>query len=211
MMQIDLLRRLVSTPLGIFNAIVSMIIVLCVTTIFIAIIFNFAETNPHPVRKERRSVVETGTMTLFFIVYYLAARFQIGAFPPPPVPLHIAAACLSIVVMIFGTMVNIWGRKMLGHNWANQIKMYENQTIVHSGPYAFVRHPLYASLIWMFLAGSLLYFNGLLFLLTICIFAPFMTWRARQEEKLLEEMFPEYRGYRKTTGMFFPKLLRFHP
>jgi len=125
-------------------------------------------------------------------------------------PVHVTVACFSLAVIIFGTVVNIWGRMALGHNWANQIKMYENQKIVHSGPYAFIRHPLYASLIWMFLAGSFLYFNWLLFLLTICVFVPFMTWRARQEETLLEETFPVYRKYWRMTGMFFPKLLRFH-
>ncbi|MDD5054733.1 MAG: isoprenylcysteine carboxylmethyltransferase family protein [Candidatus Peribacteraceae bacterium] len=211
MMQLDRFRRLFETPLGAFDAVASIIVVLCVAAIFIAIICNFAEANTHAVRKERRSVVETGTMTLFFIIYYLVARFQIGALHPQSVPLHITLVSLSIAVLILGTFVNIRGRTSLGHNWANQIRMYDDQSIVHSGPYAFVRHPLYASLIWMFFAGSVMYVNWLLFLLTACVFVPFMTWRARQEEGMLEETFPEYGAYRKATGMFFPKLLRSHP
>ncbi|ALM09526.1 MAG: isoprenylcysteine carboxyl methyltransferase [Candidatus Peribacter riflensis] len=210
MTQMALLRRLAATPLGIFDIVMTTIVLLCVVAIFVAVILNFAGSNTQHVRKERRSIVETGTMTAFFLVYYLCARFQVGALPPPPVALHISIACLSLVVIVGGTLVNIWGRVALGHNWANQIKMYENQTFIHSGPYSFVRHPLYASLVWMFFAGSFLYFNWLLFLLTVVIFLPFMTWRARQEEMLLEEQFPGYSKYRKITGMFFPKLLRFH-
>lgn len=210
-MQITPFRRLITTPLGIFDIVTTTIVVLCVTAIFIAVFVNFASSNAQHVQKERRSIVETGTMTAFFLVYYLCARFRIGALPPPSLAFHISLACFSAIIIIFGTFVNILGRVILGHNWANQIKMYDNQTFVRSGPYSLVRHPLYASLIWMFFAGSFLYFNWILFLLTTGIFLPFMTWRARQEEGLLEERFPGYGEYRKTTGMFFPKLLRFHP
>jgi protein-S-isoprenylcysteine O-methyltransferase Ste14 len=33
-------------------------------------------------------------------------------------------------------------------------------------------------------------------------------YRARQEERLLEQQFEAYRQYQQTVGMFFPKLQR---
>jgi len=35
-----------------------------------------------------------------------------------------------------------------------------------------------------------------------------MYYRAKQEEKFLQEEFAEYKEYKKKTGMFFPKLWR---
>lgn len=207
---VEVIRRLVSTPLGMFDLIAVIVVVLCVAVIAMAIIVNFMEANRRPVVREKRSIVETGTMTLFFVFYYLAARLHIGALPQPTAAIHVVLVSLGTATILLGTIVNVRGRQTLGSNWANQIKMYENQTLVRTGPYRYVRHPLYASLIWAFFGGSILYLNWACFLLTLCIFLPFMTWRARQEEALLMRTFPEYEHYRETTGMFFPKLLGFH-
>jgi len=46
------------------------------------------------------------------------------------------------------------------------------------------------------------------FLLTVFGFIPMMYYRAKQEEKLLIQEFPEYPAYMKKTGMFFPRLWR---
>lgn len=98
------------------------------------------------------------------------------------------------------------GRFRLGSNWANQVKIYKNQTLVTHGPYGFVRHPLYASLILMFYGGCLVYPNYLAFLANTLIFIPFMYYRAKQEEILLSKTFKEYKKYQKEVGMLFPKI-----
>jgi len=69
-----------------------------------------------------------------------------------------------------------------------------------------VRHPLYASIMLMLFGGSIAYRNWLSAVLTAFVFIPFMYYRAKQEETLLQEEFTEYEEYKNTTGMFFPKL-----
>jgi len=98
------------------------------------------------------------------------------------------------------------GRKYLGKNWGNNVVIYKNHTLVTNGVYKFVRHPLYASIIWMIYSVGVLYNNYLVIILNTIIFIPFMTYRAKQEEKELEKMFDEYKNYRKKVGMFFPKI-----
>ena len=104
--------------------------------------------------------------------------------------------------------MNILGRLSLGRNWANHIKIYSDHVLVSGGVYNIVRHPLYASLIWMFLGASLVYFNYLAFLAIAFVFSPFMYYRAKQEEELLLKEFEEYNAYQQKVGMFFPKILR---
>jgi len=180
------------------------IIGLCLFILFTSIIINFAEAKGKK-KKERRSVVETGTMTLFFLVFYALIRFDIGGIEVPQAVKMIDTG-IGLAIIIFGTYVNVRGRLSLGKNWANQATLYDSQTLVREGPYRFVRHPLYASLIWMFYGAILVYPNYLAFLLVTLVFVPFMAYRAKLEEEMLEKEFKGYKEYKKEVGMFFPKL-----
>lgn len=153
-----------------------------------------------------RSLVETGSMTGFFLVYYLVLRFEILRLEPPAAMQPILIA-LGLALLVAGVVVNVWGRVLLGSNWANQIKIYEGHTLVTKGPFAVVRHPLYASLTWIFVGASLMYSNPLALVLTIAVFVPMMYARASKEDTLLGESFgDEYQEYRRRTGMLFPKV-----
>jgi len=186
------------------NLISSIVISICVFAMFVAILINFVERK-QKVAKQKRSVVETGSMTVFFILFYLLLRFKIGAVIVPTA-LYYFLIPIGLIIIVFGCYVNIKGRFALGQNWANQVTIYEHQQLVQSGMYRFVRHPLYASIIWMFYGACLVYPNYLAFLSNSFIFVPFMIMRAKQEEKLLTEQFSGYEQYKKQTGMFFPKL-----
>ena len=106
---------------------------------------------------------------------------------------------------MFGCAVNILGRVQLGGNWANQATIYQKQKLVTAGVYGWVRHPLYASLIWMFFGASVVYANWFAFVLNSAIFVPFMVYRAGLEEAMLAAEFPDYGDYRRRVGMFFWK------
>ena len=122
--------------------------------------------------------------------------------PPPLVQMAVGG-----VLVILGAITNILGRLRLGKNWANQATLYEEQTLVTGGIYGIVRHPLYASLIWIFFGAGLIYESAAAIIANACIFLPAMYYRAGLEEKLLEERFAEYALYRKRVGTFFPKLI----
>jgi protein-S-isoprenylcysteine O-methyltransferase Ste14 len=174
--------------------------------IAIAVIIDFLEFHSQSnTKKQKRSPVETGSMTLFFILFYLSIRFNIGQilFKENLSIWIISAICW--IIILTGVYFNVSGRMKLGNNWANQIKIYKNHTLVQQGVYRIVKHPLYASLIWIFFACAILYQNYIAFLLNLFIFLPMMYYRAKQEEKLLSEQFKNYKTYQKEVGMFFPK------
>jgi protein-S-isoprenylcysteine O-methyltransferase Ste14 len=197
---------MLKTKEGILELIPTGIIILCTLAIFVAILINFLESkNSKKVKKEKKSIVETGTMTLFFVIFYFVIKFHVGVLNIG-FDLYLPALMLGLVLILVGCFVNISGRFALKDNWANQIKLYEGQTIVKTGVYGIVRHPLYSSLIWMFYGASLCYLNYTAFLLNTFIFIPFMYHRARQEEKMLEENFKAYKKYKQEVGMFFPRI-----
>lgn len=196
-----------SDPFVIFQLFVNIVIVSCLCALFVSIFVNFKNAKKtEQVKREKKSIVETGSMTGFFILFYLILRFRIGVLEYDNLPIRIIISIIGLGVIVFGTYVNIIGRVNLGANWSNQIRIYKDQTMIKTGPFKYLRHPLYASLIWMFFASSIIYFNWLAFLANSLIFLPFMYMRAKQEEIELTKQFgEEYISYQKKVGMFFPK------
>jgi len=190
-----------------FEFFLQAIIIICFVLVVGAVVWDFLKFNKDSsTKKQKKSIVATGTMLGFYIVFYIILKFRLGEIQLNNSVARIFLIIFGIAIIILGTFVNIKGRIDLGKNWANHIKIYENHNLVASGMYKIVRHPLYASLIWIFYGACVVYFNFYAFLLNTFVFLPFMYYRAKQEEKLLNQEFEEYKNYKLKTGMFFPKI-----
>lgn len=195
------------SPLEWFYFLAIKVVVLCTAAVLLAVAWNFLHAGlSGRVSAQRKCPVATGSMLLFTFGVYLLIRHHLGVLPRPVVSIDIPVVLLGLALMIAGCIVNLLGRLHLGRNWANQATIYTKQTLVTGGVFSLVRHPLYASLIWMFFGSSLVYLNYAVFLATMLIFIPAMRYRARQEEVLLEQEFTEYGEYRRKVGMLFPKI-----
>lgn len=188
---------------------VNVTVFLCFLLVVLAVVADFrAYHRRSDVVASRRSLVETGSMTAFFLVYYLVIRLRLLELVPPGW-WRTASIVAGLLLMVAGAVMNVLGRWYLKSNWANQIKIYRDHWLVTTGPFALVRHPLYASLIWMLVGGAFVYANLAGFVLTIAMFVPMMYLRARQEERMLMATFGEqYSEYRRVTGLFAPRLPR---
>lgn len=186
----------------------SWIITACAAGVFIAVLMNFLRARESGTGQVRRSPVATASMTLFFVLFYLVVHLRIGAVPVHGWNALLILTVAGLVLVVTGAIVNVAGRLDLGGNWADQVTLYDEQTLVTTGAYGVVRHPLYASLIWMFLGASIVFHNPLALALALLVFLPAMSYRAKQEEQLLEEQFSEYTSYRRAVPMFFPRFIR---
>ena len=75
------------------------------------------------------------------------------------------------------------------------IEVAENQKVVSTGPYAFVRHPMYASAS-LYLLGTPLALGSYWGLVPIAAMLPFLIWRLFDEEAFLLRNLPGYVEYR---------------
>jgi protein-S-isoprenylcysteine O-methyltransferase Ste14 len=83
----------------------------------------------------------------------------------------------------------------------------EQPELVTSGPYAHLRHPIYAGLI-LAMIGSAIGVNVSWALMLIPVGAYFIL-SAREEESAMLQQFPEqYAAYMARTGMLVPRLFR---
>jgi protein-S-isoprenylcysteine O-methyltransferase Ste14 len=76
------------------------------------------------------------------------------------------------------------------------IEVAENQKVISTGPYAIVRHPMYASAL-MYLVGTPLALGSYWGLVVIGAMLPFLLWRLFDEERFLANTLPGYAEYQK--------------
>jgi protein-S-isoprenylcysteine O-methyltransferase Ste14 len=93
---------------------------------------------------------------------------------------------LGFVFIFFVLRANRYG--------ASTVQIAEGQEVISTGPYALVRHPMYAGAIVM-LIGIPLALGSWWGLLALALFVPVLIWRLLDEEKFLKKNLPGYTEY----------------
>ena len=95
--------------------------------------------------------------------------------------------------------------RALGRFWSLHVEIRETHQIVREGPFRWVRHPVYFSMILELLsAGFILHAWATLGVVSV-IFVPALCWRVRIEELALVEKFGAiYQAYQATTPAVLP-------
>lgn len=78
--------------------------------------------------------------------------------------------------------------------------------LITTGPYALVRHPMYAALL-LFGAGMLAGWQGAVHLVALAALSAVLHFKADREEALMAARFPEYEAYRSRTKRLIPFVL----
>ncbi|HVR47326.1 MAG TPA: isoprenylcysteine carboxylmethyltransferase family protein [Candidatus Binatia bacterium] len=112
----------------------------------------------------------------------------------------------GVILCALGVAIAIWARVHLGRNWGLPMSRKEAPELVTSGPYAYVRHPIYSG-IFLAMIGSALG-ESVLWLIPFAVAGAYFIYAARTEEHILEQEFPEqYAAYRRHTKMLVPFVL----
>ena len=107
-------------------------------------------------------------------------------------------------IFIFGVFLSILARYSLKENWATARAFAQPKRIIDSGPYAYIRHPIYLGSLLMGL-GFELAMSSWLFFVVLIIGTPFIYICAYKEEQMLIKwMGQDYQDYKKKTSWFFP-------
>jgi protein-S-isoprenylcysteine O-methyltransferase Ste14 len=76
------------------------------------------------------------------------------------------------------------------------IEIAPDQTVISTGPYAIVRHPMYASAS-VYLIGTPLALGSRWGFVPVAIMIPFLIWRLFDEERFLAKSLPGYTQYQR--------------
>lgn len=99
-----------------------------------------------------------------------------------------------------------WVFVHLGLNVTDTVAVRRNNTLVQTGPYRWVRHPMYGALALMFGAISLLCAKWPVALLGSVTLALLVRRTTLEEARLIEHHGDHYRAYMRLVGRFFPRI-----
>src|SRR5215510_8664839 len=117
-------------------------------------------------------------------------------------------AFVGCLLAMTGVALVFRSRVALGPAWSFAPRANEDMGFVTTGPYHFVRHPIYFGLSVMAMGQALAFRSWPAFLILLSGIVPTFAWRAYEEERMLSRTFGgRYALYRKRTKMIIPYLL----
>lgn len=143
-----------------------------------------------------------GLRVLMVGAAYLSVRYGYELRPFGAFTERVATA--GAIVCFLGLQLAIWARVTLGRSWGMPMTLHDDPELVTSGPYSFVRHPIYTALSLMLIGTSLVF---PFMVLPSLIMIAYCTFAARREERDMEQRFPGYADYKRRSKFLVPFLL----
>jgi protein-S-isoprenylcysteine O-methyltransferase Ste14 len=136
-------------------------------------------------------------LSVLFIPYFISPKHQ------QYVSGNLSIKILGVIIFYSGIVLAIWARRHLSTNWGLPMAKKKNLSLVTSGPYKFVRHPIYTGLLLAILGTAIVKdYSWFILLVFAVVFAVFSSLR---EEQYLEHKFSDrYFDYKKHTKMLIP-------
>jgi protein-S-isoprenylcysteine O-methyltransferase Ste14 len=118
-------------------------------------------------------------------------------------PVDPVLSSIGVVLCVVGMVFLVLGRQYLGRNWSQTVAVKMEHELVTTGPYRYVRHPMYAGGLLACIGSAIVAGGAWIFLLVIL--GTLFLWRVGAEDKLLARQFPnEFPDYRKRTKALIP-------
>jgi len=119
---------------------------------------------------------------------------------------NVILAVIGALLFACGLALAVWARLHLGRNWGMPMTQRAEPELVTSGPYRFVRHPIYSGLLLAMLGTALV--DSLLGLIVVAVLLAYFYYCGTVEERNLTATFPTaYPEYQSRTKMLVPFLL----
>jgi len=149
--------------------------------------------------ERKHIVVDILPRILWFIQFGILAMSQWLSDRPIRLADDVFLLISGITLIVFGSLLNAWTAKHL-------IRAIKTRELVQTGPYRYIRHPMYVFIYITLIGVGMLWFSTAWFLILL-LFSPVWYWMGRkEEEQMIEITDGKYQVYRKRTGMFFPRL-----
>ena len=149
------------------------------------------DPSPRPVTRSRR--IWPRLLLAAFLIVTLRAHH------PRDASFDAAFGWLGVAVCATGIGIAVWARVCLGRNWGMPMTVRARPTLVRSGPYSVVRHPIYSGLLLAAIGSALVTGPG--WLVVVVGAGAYFVVSLRVEENDLAsafpEQYPEYAGHTK--------------
>jgi len=168
------------------------------------------DDNPLDFKEGRLSLIAGSIAALTTILFGAAYIFAPGAFPfAYAVQYPDWLRWLGASFLLVGILLLWSAHHHLGLSFHSLVGSKERQELVQTGPYAWIRHPIYTAYLLSYPGGGLLAGNIILTIIPTMMFALLVMIRMPQEEAVLRKRFGQaYADYMTRTGRLLPQLRR---
>jgi protein-S-isoprenylcysteine O-methyltransferase Ste14 len=139
---------------------------------------------------------------VLFVLVALGPRTWTGL-PDWSFPFTLASFVLGGLLIVCGGALSLAGVLRLGANLTAVPFPKDDSTLVETGPYNFVRHPIYSGLILVAYGWALVVHGWLTLGYATLLFILFDI-KSRREEQWLGDKFPGYAAYQKRVHKLIP-------
>ena len=148
--------------------------------------------------------VHSGLVAVGFLLMF--SDVQVGWLHLRLLPRAFWLEALGIGVTLAGFAFATWARIHLGRNWSSSVTSRVQHELIRSGPYRWVRHPIYSGLL-LALAGTALVRGELCTLFSLVVVYAGWKLKSRLEERMMTGTFgQEYTAYANATGALVPRI-----
>lgn len=117
----------------------------------------------------------------------------------------------GLLMVLVGLAFAVWARRTLGRNWSGTVTVKQDHELIRTGPYRYVRHPIYSGILLAVL-GTAVAFGEWRGLLAFILLTASLLLKVRMEERFMSESFPnEYPRYRAEVPALIPFLPHLGP
>jgi protein-S-isoprenylcysteine O-methyltransferase Ste14 len=152
-----------------------------------------------------QAILATLSFGLFVVPVLIVATRHPASLGRPFVPI---VAWLGLLFLCAALWLFWRSHADLGRNWSATLKVRTAHTLVRTGVYRYVRHPMYSSFLLLAIAQALLLPNWLADAAGLVSVGLLFAFRLLREEKMMLDRFGEdYRSYMNDTARIVPWLL----
>ncbi|MHA1939601.1 MAG: isoprenylcysteine carboxylmethyltransferase family protein [Candidatus Thorarchaeota archaeon] len=137
-----------------------------------------------------------------FLVLYIVNQPWLGMLS---VPFPNWLRWMGVVLGALSLAIYAWSRTTLGKEWSSYLQMRERHHLVTTGPYRWIRHPIYLAMMGFLTGITLVTANCLLIAFLIVSIVDLAHRIPKEEQMMIEEFGDEYKTYMQRTGRLLPK------
>jgi len=121
------------------------------------------------------------------------------------VPAGLLVPTIGTLMLALGLGFAVWARRHPGRNWSAHVVVKEDHALIRTGPYSYVRHPIYTGILFAML-GMALAIGEWRALVGFAAMVLSFGIKSRYEEARMRETFAEYGEYERHTAALIPYL-----
>jgi protein-S-isoprenylcysteine O-methyltransferase Ste14 len=179
--------------------------VACGELILCWVIWSLAFVKPRRQAADRKEVAKSSSSKWGIVLVMVSFSLTWAYVRPVGFQKSASSLILSMVLGPPSVALAWWSTRHLGKQWRYAAALREDHELIQTGPYRWLRHPIYASMLGMLLATGFCWTWWPMLLASVVFFVVGTEIRIRAEDRLLGEHFKDsFRIYRSRTRAYNP-------